>query len=109
MDKRFKLSNSEIKPLAIGFGACIASDMITVDGCQVGFMYRESPINEVDSGWRFLSGLESQDYMDNANNHSLYDINTVANYDPDITSFIELPIGSQCERNSDGTLEEIKD
>ena len=34
--------------------------MITVDGYPVGFMYREEP-NDVDGGWRFFSGKESQD------------------------------------------------
>jgi hypothetical protein len=37
--------------------------MITVDGRRVAFMYREPPDNDVDSGWRLMSGFESDDYM----------------------------------------------
>jgi hypothetical protein len=62
MVKRFHLSPSELRPLAVGYGACIASDHITVDGKRVGYMYREKPDGPPDSGWRFFSGEESQAY-----------------------------------------------
>lgn len=62
-------------------------------------MYREKADHDVDSGWRFLSGLESQEYMDDASNHAMYDINTIANYDPEIIPFIQSPVGSAFERD----------
>lgn len=61
MPKQFKLTKAEIKPLAEGFGGCFATDKITVEGYPVRFMYREAPDNKVDSGWRFMSGLEDDD------------------------------------------------
>lgn len=100
--KKFKLEAHEIRKVAPGYGACIATDMITVDGRRVGFMYREAPDNDVDSGWRFLSGAESQAYMDEPANHAFYDVNTIANYDPDIVPFLTAPIGSSFERTADG-------
>jgi len=97
-EKSFCIPREEIKDLAQGHGACIASDMITVEGRKVGFMYREEPSNEHDSGWRFLSGYESQDYLDDADNHAVYDVNTIANYDRDIIPFLNAPIPSAYER-----------
>lgn len=99
MHKNFKLAASEIKPIATGLGSCIATDHITVDDRKVGYMYRDSPDNEIDSGWRFLSGKESQVYMDNPNNLEIYDVNTIANYDPKIIPFLSEPIGSAFERD----------
>lgn len=96
--KPFRLRADEFKPLATGRGACIATDMITVDGHKVGLMYRENACNDIDSGWRFLSGRESQEYMDDAGNHEIYDVNTIANYDPDILPLLDAPIGSAFER-----------
>ncbi len=97
--KAFKLKADELRPLAPGRGGCIASDMITVRGKPVGFMYREpAPDTEIDSGWRFLSGLEDQDYMDDADNHGVYDVNTIANYDPTVIPFLDAPPGSVFER-----------
>ncbi|MCE4558187.1 DUF2185 domain-containing protein [Roseateles cellulosilyticus] len=98
MSKTFKLSPDEIKPLAPGHGACIASDMITVDGHPVRFMYREAPDNEVDSGWRFLSGFEDDDFMSTPSHHDVYDVNTIANYDPTILPLLDEPEGSAFEK-----------
>ena len=98
MGKIFKFSAEEIKPLVEGMGACFASDMITVDGMPVRFMYRQQPDNEMDSGWRFLSGYEDDDYMDNINNHEIYDVNTIANYDPTIIPFLDAEAGLAFEK-----------
>jgi len=96
--KKFRLRSDEIKPLAMGQGSCFASDMITVDGKKVGYMYREPPDNEFDSGWRFLAGSEPNAYMDDAKNFGIYDVNTIANYDPQIIEFLSAPIGSAFAR-----------
>jgi hypothetical protein len=96
--KAFKLKPEDIKPVAEGRGACIATDMITVEGKPVRYMYREAPDNDTDSGWRFMSGYESQEYMDDADNHALYDINTIANYDPSIVPFLDAEVGLAFEK-----------
>lgn len=98
MAKKFKIKAEELKPLATGRGACLATDMILVRGKPVGFMYREEPDNEQDSGWRFMCGLEDQDYMDDPDNLGIYDVNTIANYDPTIIPLLDEPAGSVFER-----------
>ena len=95
--KQFALSADQIKPLAKNRGGCFATDMITVEGRKVGYMYREEPRNDQDSGWVFTAGQESQGYMDDADNHGIYDVNTIANYDPDIIPFIDAPAGTAFE------------
>ncbi len=97
-EKSYRLTAGELRPLAPGRGACIASDKITVDGHPVRFMYREPAVHEVDSGWRFLSGIESDAYMDDASNHAFYDCNTIANFDPTIVPYLDAPIGSVFEK-----------
>jgi hypothetical protein len=101
MTKQFKLTADEIKPVAEGYGGCLATDKITVEGYPVRFMYREAPGNEVDSGWRFMSGFEDEAYMDEPDNHAIYDVNTIANYDPSIVPFLDAPEGSAFEKPSD--------
>ncbi len=99
MSKRFALSAAQIKPLATNHGGCFATDMITVEGLKVGYMYREMPRNRQDSGWVFTAGHETQDYMDQPANHGIYDVNTIANYDPDIIPFLDAPAGAAFERH----------
>jgi hypothetical protein len=102
--KTFRLQADQILPVATGYGACLASDRITVDGAPVGYCYRETPDFAQDSGWRFLAGDEDQDYADNPDNWSHYDINTIANYDPAIALVLDAPVGSQFERSRSGVL-----
>ena len=96
--KEFRIPGDKIVPVAPGRGSCIASDMILVDGHPVGYMYREAPHLEHDSGWRFFSGLESQDYADDADHFAYYDVNTVANCDRSIVPCLGAPVGSAFER-----------
>jgi len=101
MQKQFKLQADAVRPLAEGHGGCIASDMITVEGYPVRWMYREEPENTFDSGWRFMSGFEDDAYMDDVANHGIYDVNTIANYDPDIIPFLSSPTGAAFEKSAE--------
>lgn len=102
MTKRFKLTADQIQPLAFGLGGAIASDRITVDGQPVGYMYRSEPRDTFDSGWTFLAGDEDEAYLDEARNQNIYDVNTIANYDPDIIPLLIAPVGSAFIRTSSG-------
>ncbi|WP_119301409.1 DUF2185 domain-containing protein [Dongia deserti] len=88
-----------MKPLAERRGSCIASNRITVDGQRVGFMYRELPDDDTDSGWRFFSSEETQAYADDPANFALYDVNTIANCDPDIIKYLDAAVFSAFERH----------
>ncbi len=107
MTKEYLLSADEIEPLAPNLGSCYASDAITVDGLKVGYMYREEPGNEADSGWRFFSGTESQEYADDPNNFEIYDVNTICNYDASIIPLLDSPPCCAFERH-DGKLVEVE-
>jgi hypothetical protein len=96
--KRFRLQAHELEELITGKGWCIASDRITVDGRHVGFMYRETPTDDGDSGWRFFAGDESDDYVNNRANLAMYDVNTIANYDPAIIPMLGSSSMSAFER-----------
>lgn len=85
-------------PLIEGLGGCFATDRITVDGMPVGYMYREEPGFDCDSGWRFFAGDETQDYIDNTKNTSIYDVNTIANYDSTIIPYLNASAGTAFER-----------
>lgn len=102
--KKFKLSQEQIKDLVRGFGGCIASDRITVDGLQVGRMYREASDRDDDSGWIFLSGDESRAYLDDPDNMGVYECNTIANYDPDIIPLLYEEPGAAFAREGRGPL-----
>ena len=107
--KTFRLSPDLIGPIAVGHGSCYATDRITVDGAVVGYCYREAPDNDIDSGWRFFAGDESQEYVDDPSNLALYDVNTIANYDAAIVAVLDSPPGSAFERSPSGQLTPVAD
>lgn len=86
---------------------CFATDRIMVDGEKVGYMYREYPDFEGDSGWRFSCGDEDEEYMNNPENSGIYVLNTVANNDEDIIPLLDSPIGTGFYRDENGRF--VKD
>ena len=106
MSRPFKLSAADIKPLAEGRGSCLASIRILTDGLAIGFMYREGPDDDIDSGWRFLVGDETQELVDDPMQLGLFDVNTVANYNPEIIVYLDKPAGTAWGRNSMGNFVE---
>ncbi|WP_302770388.1 immunity protein Imm33 domain-containing protein [Anaerotignum lactatifermentans] len=92
-----------------GANGCIATNRITVEGCKVGYCYREKPDGDWDSGWRFTAGDESDAYMDDPNNSGIYGLNTICNDDPDIISLLQAPVNSAFERDENGVFQQIED
>ncbi len=103
MAKTYKLSADELLPLVAAGRTCIATDRITVEGLPVRFMYREDPIGRSDSGWRFLSGLETDAYMEVAGHQGQHELNFLANCDRAIIEFLDAPIGSAFQKPEDAS------
>lgn len=89
MKKDFSIPGSDIKRVIPNMGSCLATDQITVEGRKVGYMYREEPDDDLDSGWRFFSGEESDSYVNDPANLARYDVNTICNYDPAIIPYLQ--------------------
>lgn len=92
--RKKKNSNKPLEALATGYGLCMASKHITEDGFEIGYMYREEPEEAADSGWRFFSGAETDEFIENARNFHLVDVNKIANLDPDIIPLLNAPTGA---------------
>lgn len=89
-----------------GADGCLATDRIAVDGMPVGYMYREEPADNYqgyDSGWRFFAGDEDDSY-DMVKNSSVYKLNTICNFSPDIIPLLHAPYGTAYLRTKDGEL-----
>ena len=105
--KKFALRAEDIRSILDWEGpeGCFASDRITVDGCRVGYMYREPPEEAfADSGWRFFEGNENKKYVQNPNKFGIYTLNTICNYDPDIIPLLNAPYGTAFVRCMDGAF-----
>lgn len=83
-------------------GLCLVSRLITREGQPVRYMYREEAEDEDDSGWRFLSGEESEAWMERAQNFELLDIRQFAASDPSLLPWLDAPPGSEFDREDAG-------
>jgi|SRR5690554_4733569 len=98
IEKKFKLTPEDIKELVPPMGYCFASDKITIDGLPIGYMYRETPMEEEDSGWRFFSGTEDEEYIDDDKNIEAFEVNVIANFDQAIIPYLNSPFDTDFER-----------
>lgn len=80
------------------FGYVFATKMLVEKKLPVMFMYREKGSNG-DSGWRFFSGLEEQEYVDDPNNIAIYDIETILGIDESIRPYLNSLYGRAYERS----------
>lgn len=107
-EKAYRLWPSEMKlylPDWDGPNGCFLTDRVAVDGRRVGWCYRETPEDGFpDSGWRFFSGDESEDYIADIRHTEIYDLNTVCNFDPDVIPLLSAPYNSAFVRGEDGAF-----
>jgi hypothetical protein len=109
MSKRFAIPREQFKQLVPPMGGCFITDRVTVDGRKIGYMYRQQPDRPEDSGWRFFSGDETQNYIDNSLHTGVYAVNTAANYDPEIIPYLDTPAPCAFEKVAGGKYERVAD
>lgn len=73
---------------------CFVTNRILTDGARVGYLYREAPDNERDSGWRFTANDESDEYMEDSNNLAFVSIGAVLSKDDSFIHLLDSPEGS---------------
>lgn len=98
----------QIRPIVTGRGACYASKRIAVGGARVGFLYREASEDPAHSGWWFLSGDETPEECDDPASFGIYDVNTIANLDPDVIELLDHPAGCEYDRDEHGRWRRLK-
>lgn len=89
-----------------GFDNCIVSNMISIEGWKVGYMFRQTPSKKYpDSGWRFFKGDETEEYINTLGNTRASTLGEVSEYDPDIIPYLDSPVGSYLLRVSPNKFE----
>ncbi len=93
---------------------CAVSRKILDEGERVGYMRRHLSFNgnmlsDNDSGWVFMAGTESREFLANPYNIKRCRLNTVCNIDSDILPFLNKPYDTTVYRKSDGVLTVVND
>lgn len=80
---------------------CFVTHRVLYDGVRVGYLYRELPDDEADSGWRMTAGDECDDYMNDPNNSSFVALGSVLREDASIVDLLKTPAPCAFVRNND--------
>jgi len=107
------LEISEPNLVAKYYDRCFVNNQILYDGEFANYIYREEPMEDdeerdyVDTGWRLMTGKETDEYMDNPDNFSFVSLGAVLSRDDSIIDILESEIGSSFERNNEGEFEKV--
>lgn len=101
--------NTFANALSTALGRCIAAQTVSEEGRPIGFMYREEPVFEQDSGWRFFSGDETDEYTADPENFGVYSISEITRNHPAVSEFLNLPAGSAWEADEEGVFQSVSD
>jgi hypothetical protein len=80
---------------------CFVTNRVLIDGQRVGYLYREEPDEERDSGWRLTANDESEEYMSNADNLAYVSLGAVLSKDDSFRDLLDSPVGSAFVRDEE--------
>jgi len=95
------------------YDRCFATNKVLYENAPINYIYREEPMEKdeerdyEDTGWRILSGDESDEYMEDSENISLVSIGSILSRDDSFIDLLESEIGTSFERNENRIFEEI--
>lgn len=87
---------------SMNLGGTIVSKNILDKKGRIKWCFREESVNHIDNGWRFLSEVDTNEFLSNSKNMVVCDWGTVFEIEPAISSIFELPIGTELTLQYDG-------
>ena len=79
---------------SMGLGGSVVSKNIISGKGLLKWCIREQPLNEVDNGWRFLSDIDTDEFLSDSSNMAVYDWGTLVEIEPAIMALLDMPIGA---------------
>lgn len=77
-----------------GLGGSVVSNNILKSIGELKWCIKEEPVNELDNGWRFLSEIDTVQFLADASNMSICDWGTIFEIEPAIMNIFDMPIGT---------------
>ena len=95
------LSNREDR---LNLGACMVSNNILTGAGQLRWCYRHEPYrgSDVDNGWEFLSDIDTEEFLNIAENWSIISFDQMAIIEPCVVKIFDFPPGTDLVVIDDG-------
>lgn len=75
-------------------GGCVVSNNITQKKGKLKWCVREKSVSEVDNGWRFFSEIDTEEFLGNPKNMSVWGFDTVIEIEPAVMQIYTMPVGT---------------
>ena len=86
--------NAFAQALSAALQYAIVSREISAGDAAAGFVYREEPAFEQDSGWRFFSGAESDEFCEDAANFDTLPLSQALELCPEAAALMKESAGA---------------
>lgn len=80
---------------SMNMGGSIVSKNILENKGRLKWCFREPSVNPIDNGWRFLSEIDTGEYLSDASNMGICDWGTVFELEPAIAPIFDMPVGTE--------------
>ena len=87
----------------MNLGGSVVSKNILEKRGRVKWCFREESVNNIDNGWRFLSEIDTDEFLADSKNMVICDWGTIFEIEPAIAPIFELPIGTELTLEYDGS------
>lgn len=75
-------------------GSCIVTKSILNGETKFRWLFREEPLDNIDTGWMAFGDSDNDDYVNDPKNLTVVDLNTLINIEPTILNVYEMPVGT---------------
>ncbi len=80
---------------SMNLGGSVVSKNILENKGRLKLCFREKSVNEIDNGWRFLSEIDTDEYLEDISNMVICDWGTIFEIEPAIAPIFDMPIGTE--------------
>lgn len=77
------------------YGACLVSKNIYTGKAKLKWCVRENSNREIDNGWRFLSEIDTEEYLSMSSNWCILPYESVIEIEPAVFAIYEMPVGTE--------------
>jgi len=75
-------------------GSCIVTKSLLNGESNFRWLFREEPLDNIDTGWMAFGDSDNDDYVNDPKNLTVVDLNTLINIEPTILNVYEMPVGT---------------
>ena len=80
---------------SMNMGGSIVSKNILENKGRIRWVVREEGVNHLDNGWRFLSEIDTDEFLQQPSSMVVCDWGTIFDIEPAIMPIFEMPVGTE--------------